>query len=111
MLKTQRMAAIGINSRVVCGRISNATRIMEKWPNFISTPACNILVAAGAAAWPTGDHECNGQIGAMEAKPKKISNQITVAIGPENLACSRRTRILKVFRPEKIGRASCRERV
>ena len=39
-----------------------------------------MLVAAGAAAWPTGDQECNGQIGAIEANPKKIRNQIAKKI-------------------------------
>ncbi len=50
MLNMQSTAAIGINSRVVSGRISKATRIIEKCPSFIKTPACSILVAAGAAA-------------------------------------------------------------
>ncbi len=70
--------------------------MIEKCPSFINTPACSILVAAGAAACPTGDQECSGQIGAIEANPKKISSQMIVASEPENLACSRRTRISKV---------------
>jgi len=59
-------------------------------------------VAAGAAAWPTGDQECRGQIGAIEANPKKISSQMIVASEPENLACSRRTRMSNVLRPENL---------
>ena len=37
-----------------------------------------MLVAAGAEAWPTGDQECKGHSGAMEANPKKIRKKITV---------------------------------
>ena len=99
---------MGISSRVVSGKISKATRMMEKWPSFISTPACNMLVAAGAAAWPTGDQEWSGQSGAMEAKPKKMSSQIILSsVVPRTgmfikLACSRRTRMSKVFSPEYL---------
>ena len=108
MLNMQSTAAIGINSRVVSGRISNATRMMEKWPSFISTPACNMLVAAGAAAWPTGDQECRGQSGAIEAKPKKIRIQMILSrVVPSTgmfirLACSRNWRMSKVFNPEYL---------
>ena len=101
MLNTHSTAAMGMSSRVASGRISYATRIMEKWPSFISTPACNMLVAAGAAAWPTGDHECKGQMGAMDAKPKKTSNQIIVASVPSKWATSRSTRISNVWTGEK----------
>ena len=34
-----------------------------------------MLVAAGAAAWPTGDQECKGHSGAIDAKPKKTNTQ------------------------------------
>ena len=98
----QSTAAIGISSWVVSGRISKAMRMIEKCPSFIKTPACNMLVAAGAAAWPTGDQECRGQIGAIEANPKKIRSQMIVASEPENLACSRRTRMSNVLRPENL---------
>ena len=60
-----------------------------------------MLVAAGAAACPTGDQECSGQMGAMEANPKKTRSQIMVANVPENWACSRSTRISKVLTGEK----------
>ena len=54
-----------------------------------------MLVAAGAAAWPTGDQECSGQSGAIEAKPIKIKNQMILSkVVPRtgmfmSLACSR----------------------
>ena len=104
----QSTAAMGMSSLVVSGRISKATRMMEKWPSFISTPACNMLVAAGAAAWPTGDQECSGHSGAIEAKPKKTSSQMILSsVVPKtgmfiNLACSRRTRMSKVLSPEYL---------
>src|SRR2546430_14359265 len=110
MLKMQRTAAMGIKSWVVSGRIWKHVRMIEKWPSFISTPACSMLVAAGAAAWPTGDQECSGQRGAIEANPKKHKSQMIVASVPSKWAFSARTGISKVLRPEEIGRASCRER-
>ncbi len=68
-----------------------------------------MLVAAGAAACPTGDQECSGQRGAIEAKPKKISTQMILSsVVPSTgmfirvLACSRSTRMSKVFRPEYL---------
>ena len=108
MLNMHNTAAIGISSLVVSGRISKATRIIEKCPSFISTPACSMLVAAGAAAWPTGDHECNGQIGAIDANPKNTRIQIILSsVVPSTgifmrLACSRSTKISKVFSPENL---------
>jgi hypothetical protein len=69
------------------------------------TPAWSILVAAGAAACPTGDQECNGHKGAIDAKPKKIKTQMILSkVVPStgifiSLACSRSTRMSKVLRP------------
>jgi hypothetical protein len=50
MLKMQSTAATGMYCRVKSGMISKQIRMIEKWPSFISTPACSMLVAAGAAA-------------------------------------------------------------
>jgi len=67
-----------------------------------------MLVAAGAAAWPTGDQECNGHNGAIEAKPKKIKIQIILSsVVPRtgifiSLACSRKTKMSKVLSPEYL---------
>src|SRR3989442_5348977 len=80
MLKMQRTAAMGIRSRVVSGRIWKHVRMIEKWPSFINTPACSILVAAGAAACPTGDQECSGQIGTIEDRKSTRLNSSHVRI-------------------------------
>src|SRR5207249_129245 len=61
-----------------------------------------MLVAAGAAAWPTGDQECSGQRGAIEANPKKHRSQMIVASVPSKWAFSARTGISKVLRPEAL---------
>src|SRR5437879_12871793 len=88
MFKMQRMAAMGIRSWVVSGRIWKHVRMIEKCPSFISTPACSMLVAAGAAAWPTGDQEWSGQRGAIEANPREHESQMIVAGVPAKGAFS-----------------------
>src|SRR2546426_11867764 len=102
MLKMQRTAAMGIRSRVVSGRIWKHVRMIEKWPSFISTPACSMLVAAGAAAWPTGDHEGSGQRGAIEANPEKHRSQMIGASCPSEWAFAASTGISNVLRPEAL---------
>src|SRR3989338_4097554 len=84
---THRIAMRNAHSFVVCGKSQYATRRIEKWPSFISTPACSMLTAAGAAAWPTGDQECMGHNGAIDANPKKSRIQIALRIHGEN-CCS-----------------------
>ena len=42
---------------------------MPKAPSFISTPACSIETAVGAATWPSGDHVWNGQRPASTPQP------------------------------------------
>ena len=61
-----------------------------------------MLVAAGAAACPTGDHEWSGQSGAMEANPKKHSSQMTTASVPSKCAFSASTGMSKVCTPENL---------
>ena len=62
-----------------------------------------MLVAAGAAAWPTGDQECEGRIGAIDAKPKKIRSQMIVASeNRRKLSLFAQNEMSKVLTPENL---------
>ena len=42
---------------------------MPNAPSFISTPACSIETAVGAATWPSGDQVWNGNMPASTPQP------------------------------------------
>ena len=46
-----------------------ATRRMPNAPSFMSTPACSMETAVGAATWPVGDQPWNGNMPARMPKP------------------------------------------
>ena len=51
------------------GEELDAERRIPKAPSFISTPACSIETAVGAATWPSGDQVWKGQRPARQPAP------------------------------------------
>src|SRR5687767_5727941 len=78
-----------IHGRYTCAASGNqvsASRSTPKAPSFISTPACSMDTAAGAAAWPAGLQECIGHIGTRLAKPRNTGRNQVIWKAVENEA-------------------------
>ena len=76
MFMTHKAASQGIHMTAPSGSSPTASRMMAYEPNFMSTPACSMLTANGAAAWPIGYQLCRGHIGAMTPKPTTSKGKI-----------------------------------
>jgi len=66
---TPNVISTGDQNSAPWGRTVIPTRRMPKAPSFISTPACSIDTAVGAATWPSGDHVWKGQRPASTPNP------------------------------------------
>ena len=68
-LTVPRPMSTGAQSCAPSGRMTMPTARMPKAPSFISTPACSMLTAVGAATWPSGDQVWKGHRPASTPKP------------------------------------------
>ena len=91
-------SSTGIHRSVPAGRISIPMRTMPKAPSFISTPACSMETAVGAATWPSGDQVWNGQRPARMPQPIMKNGKNVLAKDLSN-STSRRTAMSKVPAP------------
>ena len=71
---------------------------MPNAPSFISTPACSMETAVGAATWPSGDQVWKGNRPARMPQPIMKKGKKVLA-KPRSNSMSRRTAMSKVPAP------------